>query len=296
MKTRNLFLSGSLFIGLLMFNACDNSDKIDPNSNIDTNLVEQEAALEDLEESIFDEVDAYLSQELELSAVSGLKSASADSVEQGCPTVLVDRPEDEKYPKVVTFDFGTENCEDRFGRIKRGKVIVTVTGPHWVEGSERTVEFEDFYVNDNSVTGSKKHKNEGKNEEGQWYFSTTIDVTHETTEGISWTRKVDRIRTMVAGDDTRNPWDDAFTISGTSSGSSSEGYSVTREITTPLYRERVCRFPLSGTVEIIRTKDGVSKTVWLDHGDGETCDNKATVTNEEGEVKEISLGKRFKKK
>lgn len=295
MKTTKLILSG-LCVGLFVFNACDNIDsKVVPESNdMSIDVVEQGLALDDLEESIFDEIDAYFSQETELAAVTGLKSATNEDTGPKCPSVSVDRPDDARYPKVVTFDFGTENCEDRFGRMKRGKVIVTVTDRYWKEGAERKVSFEDFFVNDNAVKGTKKYKNEGKNEDGQWYFSTMIDVTVETVEGISWTKKTDKIRTMVAGDNTRNPWDDAFLISGTSSGSSSEGYTVTREITTPVYRERACRFPISGTLEIVRTKGDVSNTVWLDYG--ETCDNKATITNQAGEVKEIMLGKRFRRR
>ncbi|MGQ1785944.1 MULTISPECIES: hypothetical protein [unclassified Saccharicrinis] len=297
MKTKNLILSGMLMAGLFMFNACDKNDSaVMDSDDVDTDVVEQSVSIEDLEESIFDEIDVYLSQESELAAVSELKSALEDDEPQGCPTVYVDRPEDARYPKVVTFDFGEENCEDRFGRMKRGKVIVTVTNRHWVEGATRTVEFEDFYVNDNGISGSKVYTNEGKNDDDKWYFSTVINITIETTEGITWTRTVDRTRTMIAGDDTRNVWDDAFLITGGSSGTSSEGYSVTREITVPVYRERVCRFPLSGNVEIVRVKDDVSKTVWLDYGSSDTCDNKATVTDEDGNVKEISLGGRFNKK
>ncbi len=298
MKTKNLILSGSLFVGLFIFNACNNNEtKVTPESgDINTDVIEQEIALEDLEESVFDELDSYFAEEIELAGISGLKSAAEDDKPIGCPTITIDRPEDAKYPKIVTFDFGIENCEDRFGRIKRGQVIVTVTDRHWNEGATRTVEFKDFYVNDNSITGSKINKNEGKDEDNHWYFSHVIDVTIETTEGITWNRKVDKIRTMVAGDETKAPRDDAFLITGTSSGTSSKGYSVSRKITTPVYRERVCRFPLSGIIEIIRTKDEVSTTIWLDYGNAETCDYKATVTNAEGEIKEIALGRRFKKK
>ena len=290
MKTRNLILSGALLAGLVMFSACDKSDSPNFDTDVETDVIEQSEAIEDIVESVIDEIDAALASDLEVAGEAALKSAAE---EVGCPTVTVDRPEDARYPKVVTFDYGTENCEDRHGRMKRGKVIVTKTGPHWTEGSERTVVFEDFFVNDNAVEGSRTYRNEGQNEDGNWEFSTTVNVTVTTIEEISWTRAADKIRTLVAGADTKNVWDDEFLITGTSSGASSEGYSVAREITTPLLKKRVCRFPVSGVIEIVRSKDETSVTVLLDYGTGE-CDNKATVTDEEGNVEEIMLGRKFK--
>ncbi|TLX77663.1 hypothetical protein E9993_03200 [Labilibacter sediminis] len=297
MKTKNLLLSGTLALGLIMFNACSENDAdapLVPQVEVNTDITEQDAEIEDLVESVFDELDAYLSADTETSTSAQLKSAEENPI--GCPTVIVDRPEDARYPKVVTFDFGTENCEDRHGRLKRGKIIVTKTGPHFNAGSERTVEFDDFYVNDNSVDGTRKYKNEGQNDDGNWEFSTDIDVTIETTEEISWTRKAAKTRTMIAGADTkRYPWDDEFLITGTSSGTSSLGFGVEREITTAIYRKRTCKFPVSGIVEVVKTKDDVQTKTWLDYGAGE-CDYNATVTDEEGNVKEITLGKRFKKR
>jgi len=293
MKAINLVLAGALVAGIFTFTSCDKSESFTPSmatENVD--VTEQQAALDEIVESVFDELDAVLASDPETAGIAQLKSVSA---EVGCPTVIVDTPEDARYPKVITFDYGTENCEDRFGRLKRGKVIVTKSGPHWEAGSERTVEFEDFYVNDNKVDGTRKYKNEGTNVDGNWEFSVNIDVTVETVEETTCTHKAERIRTMIAGADTpRNVWDDEFLVTGTSSGTCSLGYSVEREITTPIYLKRVCRFPVSGVVQIVRTIDEVSKTIYLNYGSGE-CDYTATITDETGAEKVITLGKRFKK-
>ncbi|MCW3788752.1 hypothetical protein [Plebeiibacterium sediminum] len=292
MKTRNLLLSTLVLLGV-SFTACDKEDTKSLSNDMDVNLEEQTAAVDDIVESVFDELDASLTMDVELGGTTELKSVYE---EVGCPTVDIVLPEEGRYPIQVTFDYGTENCEDRHGRLKRGKIVVIKTGPHWEAGSERTVEFVDFYVNENRVEGTRKFKNEGQNNDLNWQFSINIDVTVVTTEGITWTRKADKIRTMIAGADTpRNIWDDEFLITGTSSGTSSEGYEVAREITSPLYVQRICRFPLSGIIEIVRTYAGETATTWLDYGDGE-CDYKATVSDEEGNEVEITLGGRFKNK
>ena len=292
MKTRSLLLATLVLLGI-SFTACEKSDSNALNNDMDTNIEEQTVAVDDIVESAFDELDASLTQDIELGGTSELKSALED---KGCPTIDIVLPEEGKYPLQVTFDYGTENCEDRYGRQKRGKIVVIKTGPHWETGSERTVEFVDFFVNENSVIGTRKFKNEGQNNDLNWEFSINIDVTVETTEGIIWTRKADKIRTMISGADTpRNIWDDEFLVTGTSSGTSSKGYEVVREITSPIYIQRICRFPLSGIIEIVRTLGDDTYTTWLDYGTGE-CDYKATVSDENGNEVEITLGGRFKNK
>ncbi len=292
MKTKNLFLAGLFLFGVL-FASCDKNDSNTLDTSVDTDIEEQDAAIEDIVESVLDELDSSLSSDPELAGSASLKSTAE---EVGCPTITIELSEEGRYPIVVTFDYGTENCEDRHGRLKRGSVIVTKTGPHWEVGSERTVDFDEFYVNDNKVDGIRTFKNEGQNVDLNWEFSITIDVTVTTVEGISWTRKADRIRTMIAGSDTpKYVWDDEFLVTGTSSGTSSLGCAVEREITTALYRKRICRFPVSGVIQIVKTYDDVLTTSWLDYGEGE-CDYKATVIDEDGNVTEITLGRRFKNK
>ncbi len=55
----------------------------------------------------------------------------------------------------------------------------------------------------------------------------------------------------------------------------------------PLWTKRVCRFPVKGTVSIVNT----NRSFTLDYGDGE-CNAIATVTDSDGNTKEITLGKR----
>jgi len=292
MKRNSLFFAG-VFLLTVLLSSCDKNETNGIDSDLNTNIEEQSAAVDDIVESVFDELDSSLSLDAELGSTASLKSTSEDT---GCLTVTIELSEGGGYPIVATFDYGTVNCEDRFGRLKRGKIIVTKTGPHWEAGSEHTVVFEDFYVNDNKVVGSRNFKNEGQNVDLNWEFSITTNITIETTENITWTRTANIIRTMIAGSDTpRYIWDDEFLVTGTSSGVSSEGYSVMREITTPLYRKRICRFPVSGVIEIVKAYNGISTTTWFDYGDGE-CDYKATISDDSGNSAEISLIARFKNK
>jgi hypothetical protein len=292
MKTKHFVIPGILFASFFILNSCDQTNDVTSfNKEVaDTNITEQNEAIEDIIEGVFDDIDSYLAADTEL--YPQLKSGDNSA---NCPNILIEQPEDTKYPKVILFDYGDENCQDEFGRQKRGRVIVTKTASHWKVGSERRVEFDDFFVNDNGVTGKRKYKNEGKNEEGHWTFEVDVDITIHKTEDVEWTKKTTRTRTLIAGADTRKQNnDDVYLITGTSVYTNTKGYTIIREITTPLYREKVCRFPSSGIVEIVKEKNNTSTTQHLDYGNGE-CDNIATLYNESGESKEITLGKNMGK-
>ncbi len=70
---------------------------------------------------------------------------------------------------------------------------------------------------------------------------------------------------------------------------------MVREIRSPLYVERNCRFSLSGIIEIIRPIGDDMYTTWLDYGVGE-CDYEVTIFDESGNEVDITLGGRFRKK
>ncbi|OYT13446.1 MAG: hypothetical protein B6I19_05095 [Bacteroidetes bacterium 4572_114] len=89
---------------------------------------------------------------------------------------------------------------------------------------------------------------------------------------ISW--NASKEREWVEGSNTWNRWDDVYHITGTADGVRVSGQSWTKEIIIPLRRELVCRFFVSGSVEIIPEERPARL---LDYGDGQ-CDNLATVT------------------
>ena len=115
----------------------------------------------------------------------------------------------------------------------------------------------------------------GYNEAGNLWF--TIEVQGLITLAgngatISW--NASKEREWVEGSNTWNRWDDVYHITGTANGVRVSGKSWTKEIIIPLRRELVCRFFVSGSVEII--PEGRPARL-LDYGDGQ-CDNLATVT------------------
>ena len=213
-----------------------------------------------------------------------------------CATVTID-PFGPVFPKTITIDFGDTNCVGTNGVERRGKIIATITGRLWEEGSVRTIITEDYYVNDAKVEGTKTVTNEGRNEEDFIYFSIVVEdgkVTTEEGQIIEWYSN--RERTWIEGEETNllshglaGVLDDVFLVTGNGGGINRNGVTYTMNITTALRIQRDCRWITEGTVEISPEDE---ETRILDYGDGE-CDNIATVTIGD-EVMEIILhGKRF---
>ena len=236
-------------------------------------------------ESVFDNVTNIADEAYALSSVN-LKSAEAAENRiflSSCATVTLDTT---VFPRVLTIDFGDSNCLCNDGRYRRGKIIISFTGRYKKPGTIRTTTFDNYYVNDNQVEGTKVVTNNGFNDQRNMNWSITVNavITLANGEGtISW--KSQRNREWTEGIDTpHDRWDNVFMITGKSSGQNAKGISWTRVITKPLEVKLACRFIVSGTMEINR--DGKPTRI-LDFGDGE-CDNLATVTVD-GKVHTIHL-------
>jgi hypothetical protein len=170
-----------------------------------------------------------------------------------------------------TVDFGTSNCLCNDNRYRRGKIIITHTGNYFAVGSVKTITFDNYYVNDNHLEGTRTITNTGNL---VWTIAATnMKLTKPDGTYITWTSN--RTRTMVAGDATLAMSDDVYNIEGTWNGARSDGKTMTATITTPLKRELGCKWFESGVVEILTSGDNHPRVI--DYGNG-TCDDQATVT------------------
>jgi len=201
------------------------------------------------------------------------------STYNSCATVSLTPPlGDTTFPKTLTIDFGSVNCEDAYGIERRGKVIATTTGYYRDAGTVITITTENYYVNDYKVEGTKTVTNNGLNSDNQTYFTIVISgavITYPNGDVASY--ESNRIRTWVIGEATQGLLgilDDEYDITGTASGINREGRSYTMTVTSALRVAILCRWVKQGTIEI-QPEDLYLRTV--DFGDG-TCDNDASVT------------------
>ena len=167
------------------------------------------------------------------------RGASSSKVMTTCATITFDSL---TSPKSLTIDFGTTDCLCGDGNYRRGKIIVTWTGPYRDSGSVRTITFDNYFVNFNQLLGTKTVTNNGTNGSGHPTFTVTVNgsVTWDAQYfggGGTSTYTSARTREWIAGYNTPTWLDDIYLISGTASGTTRGGSSYTMSTTEALKKE-----------------------------------------------------------
>ena len=205
-----------------------------------------------------------------------------------CATISIDTLFSQNGAKGrITIDFGTTNCEGTDGRERRGKIYVDYTGKYRTPGTVVTTTFDEYYVNDIKVEGTKKVTTESR----EVYKVSVTDAKLTFTDNTTITWQSERTRTWTEGNeltlvDIFNIWNDVHVVRGTASGVGRLGQSFDVEIndiTVKLecWLSKVFA-PVSGSIVI---KPENFNTITLDYGDGE-CDKKGTITIGNNEPRE----------
>jgi hypothetical protein len=208
-----------------------------------------------------------------------------DSNHVRCFTITVTPMQPNVFPKTVVLDFGT-GCVGPDGRTRKGKITTVYSGRLSIPGSEATTTFTNFFVDSIKVEGTHIVKNTSTSNNQS--FSIKVIAAKLTKPNGNYT-EWNKTRTWVQTQGNGTPnflLDDVFSITGDANGTIKVGTNMmqwTTTITSPIIRKHICRWPVSGTVDITRN----SRTATLDYGNG-TCDNKATITAN-GHVRIITL-------
>jgi hypothetical protein len=286
MRTRKiipilLFLS----LGFFLFNSCQ-KEAGNPFSEDDLNMVEDDA----LAEAIFSDVMESVNTATNMIDDMLYGSGSLKSMTTGCPTISVDKPDTENWPKIITIDWG-EGCEGFYGQTRSGMIKITITGRYRTPGTSRTIEFFDYYFNGIHVEGTKTVTNNGRNENENLTFTATLEggritipAKDDGSDDIVLTKSFTKTREWAEGENTFNPFDDVYFITGSATGTNFKGMTYNRTIQVPLEWSASCRFIKSGSILLEMTD---REPILLDYGNGE-CDNEATITRN-GETKTILL-------
>ncbi len=184
--------------------------------------------------------------------------------------------------KEITLDFG-DGCEVN-GKFLAGIMIITFEPDPNANQREITTVFDNFTINQRTINGVKNRLWQASNDNGNPQHTITVDITVNwlTTDYLIH-RTGTKVRERVEGE--QGIWTTyVFNITGQWTNTFGNGNTYSWEILTPLVKEAICYFFVSGNVEIERPNvSGV-----LDYGNGE-CDNLAIFTTSNGEVIEISL-------
>lgn len=271
-------LKAGLFMTILAFIACQDSET--PTEISEAVTTEDVSAIEVLDIAV-EEVNiqveqAYIEEEEPQLTTRG----GGDNFFPECLTKTVVRTNN---TKIVTLDFG-EGCEIR-GHFIAGVLIMEYNKNREEQTKTITVTYDGYRIDNKLIEGAQSIVREKENQNGNPQSTANFDIMVTWDNGDTASRVGTKVREWVEGVGSGNWGDNVYEITGNWTTVRRNGTIITGEVTTPLRRELSCRFLVSG--EIALTKNERSAT--LNYGDG-SCDNMATLTLDDGTVREITLG------
>ena len=277
MKNRTLFTKGACLVAasLLTLAACKRDDSSSTSNSTPANADDNGGYASDAARMEINSDDVISIADAAGSTSSGSylrTTATTATTIGGCATVHNDTS---VTPHVLTINFGTTDCTCLDFKNRRGEIIVTYTGHYKDSGSTHTITYNNYFVNDNQVGGSKTITNMGTNTSGQVYYNVTVNdsLTIASDSVITWVGN--RVRTWKDGYSTPERSDDVYLITGTTTLKRANGHTFTFDITTALQVALDCPYIEAGIVNI--TGSSIAGTYTLNYGSGD-CDDEAQLT------------------
>jgi len=281
MKTKNVWAMLLTVVSFALVGTSCSSDFTSPTDAALAVTASDEAQAATLNDEVVSEADQYVTT----TASTGYMAVKAIET-TAVPTITVDKPDSINFPKVITIDFGTTGFTGKRGNVLKGKLIIVVTDKLWRANSSKTITFDNFFVNDNKISGSKTVSYKGVNNSNHPYWTINVSDTITRADGTTIVWNSDRTRERINNNGTPLiVYDDEYSITGSSSGINAKGvaYTMAIDASNPLLIYNNYPHFVQGSVTISSDK----RTAVLDYGDG-TKDNKATVTIN-GVTKNITL-------
>ena len=270
MKKTILILS---ILTILLY-ACKDEDVINTPEQTSTQASQDHLFVENIFNDINRVVeDGFNDNGLSKSSCANYKSIASDSSD--ADTLII--------------DFGEVDCLDKYGKLRRGKIIIIYTAPYQDSLSQISTTFDHYYVNStNWVQGSRTVTNLGRNVNGDMVFEIVVNANITTEIGrIDWISN--RTRFWTDGiNTTQYPFDDIYTVVGSASGNGLNNRDFTVNITDSLEVNLGCLLPtitynkrcviVSGKVKV--TPEGYTERE-IDYGMGGcNCDFSVTIDGE----------------
>jgi hypothetical protein len=266
MKTTRIITGLLLITGMtFLYTGCKKDEP--ENKNTDTSAAVNNA----MAEAAFDNATQWSDQAM---AGHSLKSTLTDTVFMGtCVLATLDLT---AVPYSLVIDFGPSNCLCNDLKYRRGKILVNFTGSYWEAGTVINYSFDNYFINDNQVVGTKTVTNKGRNSQNHLWWETVVSGSViKANNGGTFTWNSTRQHEWSEGEATLFAWwDDVYLITGTASGTNVDGKTYSINITSPLKKKLNCEWLQSGILTL-QVQD--QPLITLDYG-ADICDNLATAT------------------
>lgn len=259
----------ALASGLLLTTSCRRADVVAD----DVTSAEDQGQGDEENASTADLVEAAAPQDAASSASPSIADATElKALASGCLTRTYDAA-----TRTLTLDFGPTNCLCADGRYRRGQLTAVFSGPYRQAGAVVTINRTNYFVNDNQHLGTRVITNLGG---GSFDLSVQNASIIFANGGGTTAWSSQRRYTRTAGFGTATILDDAYSITGSLTGTNRRGVSYTATIQQPLIKKFAlgcARHFVAGTIELTNSN---SKAMLINYDPSGTaaCDNIATVT------------------
>ena len=254
---------------LIFFTSCETDETNDP----ETNFSEVDNSRAAKTDNVIEGTLNIMEQAFEEN--EGLTRQNSSSLFPECTTITIVLNGD---GGTITVDFG-ESCTLNNGSVVSGKIILVYGA---FIGGTRTINytFENYYYNNNGVTGGGEIFKEISNNNGnpQSTVNETIVVSFPNTE-MTATRVGLRVSEWVEGVFSGTWTDNVYHVTGNWDTTFTNGFHRSGNVTEKLVRRLSCNYIESGTIDF----EQQGFTAVLDFGDG-TCDNEAILTIDGQEI------------
>lgn len=277
--TKHMFMIATGFVFILTGCSDNESVETEPQEEDYTEVI-RSSEIDSASESMDDiAIDAYEAQEASDNTTGRITGVeSYDLPDCVTKTIIA-----EENSRLITIDFGTEGCEVR-GHVLKGQIVLSYTRDPEAQEILITRTLEDFYFDDKQILGTKSILKQRSNTNGNPQFTKTTNITVIWSDGAEASRTGTKVREWIEGHGSGIWSDNVFEVTGQWSSTFKNGNTHSYSIVSPLRREVICRYFVSGSLDVERTNfSGV-----FDYGEGD-CDNQATFTNDNGEVRDIVL-------
>lgn len=286
-NTNKVLSVTALAIGAItIFFACKKDDKADDQRDNQTLAAAQrEAEVNAVYEDNFTVVFDETSRESDLRDGRTAPGAGSQNA-RFCATLITSyTPQDAvTWPKTYTLDFGAEGCTDSHNRTRKGKMIIVMSKPFFVQDATATITFDNYSVNGIQVQGTQTITNQSSN--NGLKFTYAVEGGLLTFPGDTIMIGYSGSRTLTQTDGAGTPWvleDDVYELSGSATLQLGSSLTATIATATALERKLSCAWIGKGVL----TMTAAGQAVKIDYGNGD-CDDKAVLTLG-AKTKEITL-------
>lgn len=259
--------------GMLLTTSCKKNNEVATSAADDLVSAQDSGQGDEENAAVADMVDAASPQDATVSSSATVADpADLARLMSGCFTRTYDAP-----TRTLTLNFGPTNCLCPDGRYRRGVITAVFSGPYRQVGAVVTITHTNYFVNDNQHLGTRIINNLGS---GSFDLNVqNASIIYANNGGTtSWTSV--RHYTRTAGFGTATILDDAYSITGSLTGTNRRSVSYTAAIQQPLVKKFTvgcARHFISGTIQISNS-NGRSLLLNYDPTGTAACDNIASVT------------------